>query len=70
MRSTSPQLTARPAVTWLRSRRIRRNTILWFDLAVASTGKARTRAAGEALRLNTLYPEIAAGPRLRAPKRR
>ena len=49
----------------------RHNAVLWFDLAVASTGKARTRAAREALRLDPLYPEIAADPAFYGlPKRR
>jgi hypothetical protein len=33
---------------------------LWLDLAVASKGRARSRAAEQALRLNPLSPEIAA----------
>jgi hypothetical protein len=45
---------------------------LWFDLSLASRGRARSRAAAEALHLNPLSPEIAADPSfygLRRPKR-
>ena len=38
-----------------------RNWQLWYDLAAASTGSARSRALSEAKRLNPLSPEIAEG---------